>query len=102
MSYTIDSDTQDGFAVEKAKDRRVQALFSADEFQLLVDHAARQGKSISAVVRDAVDEHLIKELRRQLRVDAAKWLCSGGDEFPTKEWPEMEAELEKSRYGEPR
>ncbi len=86
--------------MERVKEKRVQALFSADEFELLADHAARTGKSISAVVREAVEEHLIKELRRQQRIEAAKWLCSGGDEFPAKDWAEMEADLEKSRYEE--
>lgn len=46
----------------KAKERRVQALFGADEFELLADHAALTNKSISAVVREAVEEHLIAEI----------------------------------------
>ncbi|MDO8671430.1 MAG: hypothetical protein Q7O66_08380 [Dehalococcoidia bacterium] len=82
----------------KAKERRVQALFGADEFELLADHAALTNKSISAVVREAVEEHLIKELRRQKRIEAANWLCSGGDEFPARDWDEIEADLERSRY----
>ncbi|MBI2864537.1 MAG: ribbon-helix-helix protein, CopG family [Chloroflexi bacterium] len=84
--------------MERAKDRRVQAMFTVDEFELLADHAARTGKSISSIVREAVEEHLIKELRRRHRLEAAQWLCSGGDEFAAKDWAEMEADLEKSRY----
>ncbi len=84
----------------RAKDKRVQALFSAEEFDLLAKHAEREGKSISAVVRDAVEEHLLRQLRRQQKMEAAKWLCSGGDEFPMKDWDQMEAELARSRFEE--
>ncbi|MDO8690757.1 MAG: hypothetical protein Q7R39_12235 [Dehalococcoidia bacterium] len=77
--------------------KRVQALFSPGEYALLEEYARETGRSLGAVVRDSVAEHLLADLVKARRRKALERILGGPGE-PVKDWPEMEKELEESRY----
>lgn len=81
----------------RATFKRVQAIFSPDEYYLLEEYARETGRSLSAVVRESVAEHLLVDLARARKRRALERILQGPGE-PMKDWPEMEAELEATRY----
>lgn len=79
-----------------APSKRVQAVFSQEEYALLEEYARETGRSLSAVVRDSVAEHLLADLIMARKRKALAWILNGDD--PVSDWPEMEREIEASRY----
>ncbi len=84
-------------AMPSAISKRVQALFSPEEFGLLEEYARETGRSLNAVVRDTVAEHLLVDLARARKRKALERILSGPGEA-MKDWPDMEKELEATRY----
>lgn len=76
--------------------KRVQAVFSAEQYELLEEYARETGRSLSAVVRDSVAEHLLADLVKARKRRALERIIHGPT-APVKDWPEMEAEMEASR-----
>ncbi len=77
--------------------KRVQALFTTEEYALLEEYARETGRSLSAVVRESVAEHLLVDLVKARKRKALERILSGPG-APVKDWPEMEKELEATRY----
>ena len=73
--------------------RRVQVLFPIDSYQVLQTLAASSRRTVSALVRETVEEHLIQALRVQEKEQALARLCSG--DTPVEEWEAMERDIEK-------
>lgn len=76
--------------------KRVQAIFTPDQYDLLEEYARETGRSLSAVVRDTVAEHLLADLQKARQREALKRIVRG--RTPVKDWPEMEEELQATRY----
>lgn len=81
----------------RAAFKRVQAIFNPDQYALLEEYARETGRSLSAVVRDSVTEHLLADLVKTRKRKALEDIING-PRTPVKDWPEMEKELEASRY----
>lgn len=84
------------------RSRRAQALLTPDEYELLEEHAAATGKSVSQLIRETVERHLIAELQKERRLRALERLFS--QNLPVEDWPEMKRQIIEGRYrghGEP-
>jgi hypothetical protein len=73
--------------------KRVQAMFTEDQYDLLQEHAQEQDKPLGALVREAVEQYLLADLSQQRRLKALARLCSG--DTPVSDWPEMERQIEE-------
>lgn len=82
--------------MSKGHSRRVQALFTPEQYELLRAHAAERGESVSELVRETVSRYLLADLEKKRRQRALERICQG--ETPVSSWPEMEHVLETSRY----
>jgi hypothetical protein len=74
-----------------ATTRKVQVVLSADQYELLVDHAREQGKSVSALLRESL-EHALLESLEQRRMQAAFERLTG-QRLPVADWEEIERDL---------
>jgi predicted DNA-binding protein len=73
--------------------KRVQVLFPSESYRILQELAARTNRSVSAVVRETVEEQLVQGVRAQEKEQALARLCNG--DAPVDEWDTMEREIEK-------
>jgi predicted DNA-binding protein len=73
--------------------RRVQVLFPTDSYKVLQSLAARTQRTISALVRETIEEQLIQAQRAQEKEQALARLCNG--DTPVEEWETLERDLEK-------
>jgi hypothetical protein len=69
--------------------RRVQVLLSDSQYAELDAQARRRRKSVGAVIRDAITEHLSKDDQIE-RLDAVQRL--GALQLPVSGWQQMERE----------
>jgi hypothetical protein len=76
--------------------KRVQVLLSPETYRVLQRLASDEKQSVSALVRRAVEEQLIKEARLAQKADALARLVSMN--LPVDDWNVMEAEIMDSRY----
>lgn len=76
--------------------RRVQVLLPPKTYDMLQEIAAEQHESVSALVRQAVEDQLIKEVRQHRKLAAVDRLEAL--ELPIDDWPAIEAEMAESRY----
>ncbi len=81
----------------RAAVKRVQAIFTPDQYALLEEYARETGRSLSAVVRDSVAAHLLADLVKARKRKALQRILEL-PEAPVKDWPEMERELDATRY----
>nr|HID13923.1 hypothetical protein [Anaerolineae bacterium] len=72
--------------------RRVQTLFTPQQYELLREHAREVKKPLSVVVREAVERSLLTKLEQRRKREALKWLCS--QELPVDDWEVMERQIE--------
>jgi len=75
---------------------RTQVLLSPEQLARLKRIAARDGKSVGAVIRDAVDEFIVAkpDIRRQ----AVREML--GMNAPVDDWEVMKAQIEQSQLGD--
>jgi len=71
--------------------RRVQAMLSEEQYQLLVEIAQQRGKPLSVLIREAIEAAYFKEAMLQQRRTALQRLLAL--KAPVADWPEMEAEI---------
>ena len=75
---------------------RTQVLLSPEQLARLKRIAAREGKSVGAVIRDAVDGFIFAEPNRRQR--AAQRLLSMN--APVDDWEVMKAQILESQLGD--
>ena len=73
--------------------KKAQVVLSAAQYNLLEAHAREQGKAVSSVVREHLEQTLLPSLERRQREAALQHLFSL--EAPTADWEEIERELER-------
>lgn len=71
--------------------KRVQAVLTEEQFALLNELAAESGKTISMLIREAVEKIYLEEAVQERREDALKTLLSL--EAPIADWEKMEDEI---------
>lgn len=76
--------------------KRVQVLLPSETYQILQRLAAEEEQSVSALVRLAVEEQLIKKARLAMKAEALAQLAAM--DLPVDDWEAMEAEIMDGRY----
>lgn len=79
-----------------AKEKRVEVLFEPAEYRTLEDAAHRQGKSVGAMVREAVAKYVVRDDSAR-RAEAAEWFRSHA-EGPTGSPQEIKQAIVNARY----
>ena len=72
-------------------DKRVQAVLTEEQFALLNELAAESGKTISKLIREAVEKVYLEEAVQERREVALKKLLSL--DAPVADWEKMEDEI---------
>lgn len=78
--------------------KRVQAMLSEEEYQLLLEKCRADKVSMSRLVRETVARYLIAPLERERKLKAVEEIASW--DTPVSDWEEMEAEWERTRYAD--
>jgi len=77
--------------------KRVQTVLTKEQYELLLQVAKKKKKTVSALVRQAVEAECLEEELRTTRQHALKNLLSLG--APVSDWEEMEGEIVKGVIG---
>ena len=73
--------------------KRVQTVLTEEQYELLLRIAEEEGKPISVLIREAIEEEYFKKVLLQQRKKALKSLLSL--EAPVADWGEMENQIIK-------
>lgn len=76
--------------------KRVQVLLPPETYEILQRLASDEQQSVSALVRRAVEEQLVKEVRLAQKAEALARLADM--DLPVDDWEIMEAEIMAGRY----
>jgi len=76
--------------------KRVQTVLTEEQYVLLKEIAREQGKPVSVLIREAIEEEYLEKVARKRRRAALKSLLSL--EAPVADWEEMEAEIAKGAF----
>lgn len=76
---------------------KIQVLLDDEQHRALVALAKAHGETVSAFLRRAVVEQLLKEARRVAQQKAFEEITAM--ELPVADWPEMEREIERGHFG---
>lgn len=74
--------------------RKVQVLLTCEQHRALLELAKARGKPLSALLREAIVEQLLKEARRVAKQKAFEEIAAMA--LPVADWPEMEEEIERA------
>jgi len=76
---------------------KIQVLLDDHQHRALSTLAETRGKTLSALLREAVVEQLLKEVRRTARQKAFEEISAMT--LPVSDWSEMEKEIERAHAG---
>ena len=76
---------------------KAQVLLTGEQHRTLLRLAKERRKPLSALLREAVVEQLLKEVRRVAKRRAAEEIASM--RLPVTDWPKMEEEIERAHTG---
>lgn len=71
--------------------KRVQAVLTDEQHRILLELSYKLDKSVSVLIREAIDEVYFEEIKRVERQKALQTLLAL--EAPVADWDEMEAEI---------
>ncbi len=77
--------------------KKAQVVLSSEQYDLLEGYAREQGKTVSSLLREILEQTLLAELAKRRRQAALDWLFS--QELPTGDWEDIERELESRWEG---
>ncbi len=77
--------------------RKIQVLLDDHQYRALLTLAKTRGKTLSALLREAVVEQLLKETRRNARLKAFEEISAMT--LPVGDWSEMEKEIGRAHAG---
>jgi hypothetical protein len=77
--------------------KRVQAMFTERQYELLQEYAQETDTPISTLVRETVEESLIIDLEQRRKQKALEWMAS--QHLPVDDWEVIERQIE-SRWQE--
>ena len=72
-------------------EQRVQTVLTPETYDLLQRLSAEQGKPVSALVREAIEQVYVQEAARARREAALQEIL--GLNLPVSDWEEMEEEI---------
>jgi len=72
--------------------KRVQAMFTERQYELLTEYARETGTPVSALVRKTVEESLLADLERRRRQQAVEWMAA--QNLPVDDWEVVERQIE--------
>lgn len=75
----------------KTYTRRVQTVLTDEQYELLKGIAEEQGKSVSVLVREAIEDEIFRKERQARKQEALEDLLSLN--APVSDWEDMEAEI---------
>ena len=78
--------------------KRVQTILTVEQYELLLQVAKKKKKTVSALVRQAVEVECLEEELHTTRQQALKNLLLL--DAPVSDWEEMESEIVKGAIGE--
>lgn len=90
------SEAKEKTAVLRTK--RVQTVLTGEQYKLLLQVAKKKKKTVSAIVREAVETECLEEELRATRKHALEDLLAL--DAPVSDWEKMEAEIERGAIGE--
>lgn len=73
----------------------MQLLLDQDRYERVAEQASRTGRSVNAVIRDAIDLHVDDSHRRAV---AIQWLLDHTvepDEGPAQDWGSVQSEMDQ-------
>ena len=76
--------------------KRVQTVLTEEQYALLKEIAQEQGKTVSVLIREAIEEEYFEKEARKRRRAALKSLLSL--DAPVADWEEMEAEIANGAF----
>lgn len=78
-------------------ERRLQLLLDRDRFERVQDEATRSGRSVAAVIREAIDVRFSTEDDANRRASLSLFLegTEGRDDEPGESWADIKASLEE-------
>ncbi|MDR1449622.1 MAG: ribbon-helix-helix protein, CopG family [Propionibacteriaceae bacterium] len=80
-------------------ERRLQVLIDPERGELLERLAKTQGKSVAAVVREAVDDKLARAgAVKQAALERLLERAETPDERPSEDWPVIKAHIEEEMW----
>ncbi|MEJ2737586.1 MAG: hypothetical protein P8189_29200 [Anaerolineae bacterium] len=77
--------------------RRVQAMFTERQYELLREYAQETDTPVGTLVRETVEESLITDLEQRRKQKALEWMAS--QHLPIDDWETVERQME-SRWEE--
>ena len=77
--------------------RRVQTMLTEQQYELIQEYAQEMQKSVSALIREAVEDALIVDLEQHRKKKALAWMAR--QNLPVDDWEVMERQIE-SRWEE--
>ena len=77
--------------------KRVQAMFTEQQYELLREYAKETDTPIGTVVRETVEGALITDLEQRRKEKALEWMAA--QHLPVDDWELMERQIE-SRWEE--
>lgn len=81
-------------------ERRLQLLLTEEQHARLAAEAARSGRSVNAVIREAIDrQHPDEATRRAAALQRFLDLTEVPDPGPPETWEEIKASLDEDFYG---
>jgi hypothetical protein len=92
MGYDIRRHTE----VPEMKSKRVEVLFDPKEYRTLEERARIEGRSVGAMVREAVEKYVIHP-RDEERRKAFEWLRSQTFDEIGGEWEDVKREIIEER-----
>ncbi len=76
--------------------KRVEILFDPKEYHLLEERARLEGRSIGALIREAVAKYCLRRSEEERR-EAFRWLCSQEMDIDS-DWEKVKKEIAEARY----
>lgn len=83
---------------ESPRTKRVQTVLTTEQYELLLQAAHQAGKTVSALVREAIEVGLLAQEARRRSERAFKKLVSL--DAPVSDWKRMESEIIAGAQGE--
>jgi hypothetical protein len=78
--------------------KKIQVLFSEDQFRDLETLASREHKKLGALVREAVVEYHLKKAKQRQITEAVDRLLALPETPAPENWEEWESEYLKKKY----
>ncbi len=79
------------------KSKRVEVLFEPKEYRSLEERARAEGRTVGAVVREAVAKYVVRRHTDEERREAAKWIASQTWDDIGGDWEDVKREIIDAR-----